>query len=425
MGKVKNFVGSEEFVDHLEDLRFDSLLKKKRGMMESFRPSYGSNSKGDDKEINRHCYEIDMEEDSMDLEYETFLNNLKQFGYGHDHDHEEELEMDPHYKMFLENLKEDVDGESYSVEILMSSGISEIIRYGGKEEGSFKNVDRKRNFKSDSKRVKAKVPETLGEFFREAKTEMPKTVKKSWEIRNEGSKNKVRDVPCEEIKTPVDENKVKEKAEVDFVPCKSSGEPSKKMNCDMMDKSWAQFLDSLDKPGNNMELSHESDDTSIHWKNDGSCSDLEIFELDNIPFHEGGYTPFVPSKCFQSLPGEESWDGIRTSNPSQFREKLMDRLKIPYDRLEFEKLWREVTYRKPVQGVRELRHGRMKPYPTKTDGKSYLDWYKELGMKIDEFRHDRCKILYLLRGFFFWLENTSHEGAFQPWLDPLYLNALG
>ena len=54
----------------------------------------------------------------------------------------------------------------------------------------------------------------------------------------------------------------------------------------------------------------------------------------------------------------------------------MDRLKIPYDRLEFEKLWQEVTYRKPVQGVRELRHGRMKPYPTKTNGKSYLDWYK-------------------------------------------------
>ena len=124
MGKVKNVVGSEEVVDLLEDLRFDSLLKKKCGKMESFRPSYGSNSKGDDKEINRHCYEIDMKEDSMDSEYEMFLNNLKQFAYGHDHDHEEELEIDPHYKMFLEKLKEDVDGEPYSVEILMSSGVS-------------------------------------------------------------------------------------------------------------------------------------------------------------------------------------------------------------------------------------------------------------------------------------------------------------
>ena len=251
MGKVKNVVGSEEVVDLLEDLRFDSLLKKKCGKMESFRPSYGSNSKGDEKEI-------DMKEDSMDSGYEMFLNNLKQFAYGHDHDHEEELEIDPHYKMFLEKLKEDVDGESYSVEILMSSGISEIIRYEGKEEGSLMNVDRKRNFKSDSKRV---------------------------------------NVPSEEIKTPVNENKVKEKAEVDFVPCKSSGEPSDKMNCDTIDESWAQFLD---KPGNNMELSHESVDTSIHRKNDRS-SDLEIFELDNIPLHEGGYTPFVTSKCFQSL----------------------------------------------------------------------------------------------------------------------------
>ena len=54
----------------------------------------------------------------------------------------------------------------------------------------------------------------------------------------------------------------------------------------------------------------------------------------------------------------------------------MDLLKIPYDRQEFENLWREATYRKPVQGCKELRHGRMKPYPTKTNGKSYLDWYE-------------------------------------------------
>ncbi|XVF36994.1 hypothetical protein REPUB_Repub19eG0106700 [Reevesia pubescens] len=283
-------------------------------------------------------------------------------------------------------------------------------------------MERKRSFMSDSRIVKVKVSENLGGFLGKAKTETLKTVKKSCEIVNEGSKNKVRDVPSEERKSPVDEDTVKEEAEVDSVPCKSSGEPSKKMNCVMIDPSFAQFLDSY--PGNSMELSHESDHTSIHQKNDGSCSDLEILEFDNITFNEGDFTPFVPSKCYQSLPGEESWGGIRTSSQSQFRDKLMDLLKIPYSREEFENLWREVTHRKPVQGVKDLRHGRMKPYSTKTGGKSFLDSHKELRMKVDEFRCDRRKLLYLLRGFFFWLKYSPHEGAFQPWLDSLFLNAL-
>ncbi|XVE60264.1 hypothetical protein DITRI_Ditri05aG0115000 [Diplodiscus trichospermus] len=428
-------------------------MKRKRGVMESSRPSYSNDSKVDDEEINEHYNEIDMKEDSLDPNCEIFLNNLEQFGYGHDHDHdheeelndlegrdgescwfdadykifmenlredgdgisysvefptrsgisniiryegkEEELENDPqykifsenlredgdgesylvdaNYKMFLDNLREDRDGVSYSVEILTSSGISNIIRYEGKEEESFKSVDRKRNFKNDSKREKAKVPENLSGFSRKTKTEMPKTVKKSWEMENEGSKNNVRDLASEDIKTLVGENEVEEEAEVNYVPCKSSREPSKKMTCDMIDERWAQFLESLDKRGNNMEPSHESDDTSIHLKNDGSCSDLEIVALDNI----GDHTPFVPSKCYQSLPGEESWDVIRTPSQSQFREKLMDLLKIPYDRQEFENLWQQVTNRKPVEGNRELRHGLLKLYPTKVNGKSYLDWYKE------------------------------------------------
>ena len=68
------------------------------------------------------------------------------------------------------------DGQSYSVEILISSGILFIISYVEKEEGSSENVDRKRNSKSDSKRVKAKVHENLGSFFKKAKTEIPKYI---------------------------------------------------------------------------------------------------------------------------------------------------------------------------------------------------------------------------------------------------------
>ncbi|KAK8308904.1 hypothetical protein V6Z12_D02G092600 [Gossypium hirsutum] len=163
---------------------------------------------------------------------------------------------------------------------------------------------------------------------------------------------------------------------------------------------------------------------STHQKNDGSCPDVEVFTLDNMPLCKGDYTPFVPSKCYQSLAGEECGDGIRSSSPSLFREQLMDLLKTPYNREEFQNLWRDVTQRKPVQGVKDLRHGRMKSYSTKTVGKSYLDWYKDLRTTVDEFRPDTRKVLCLLRGFFFWLKNTAHEGAFKPWTDRSYLKAL-
>ncbi|GMI89576.1 hypothetical protein like AT4G01170 [Hibiscus trionum] len=103
----------------------------------------------------------------------------------------------------------------------------------------------------------------------------------------------------------------------------------------------------------------------------------------------------------------------------------MDLLKIPYNKHELSNLWREVTERKPAQGVKELGHRRMKSYSTKTEGKSYLDQYEALRKKVEEFRDDRRKVLYLLRGFFFWLKNTPHEGAFQPWMDSLYLKSFG
>ncbi|EOY16456.1 Uncharacterized protein TCM_035219 isoform 1 [Theobroma cacao] len=442
MGGVENHISD----DILEDLRFYSRLKKERGMLENFRPSCGSNGKRNKKIMNKQCNEIDMEESIKDSDYETFISSLEQYGYGHDHDHDREKgkERDPQYEMFLENLKP--DGTSYLAEIPLSSGLSIIIRYEEKEQESFENVERMRNFKSNSKRVKAEVPDYLdgfsrkaktdlrrikanvpensGGFSRKAKAETTKTVKKDLKIGEKKRKEKARDVPNGERKSAVDENQVKEEAEDDSVPHRSSGEPSKKMSLDMVDESWEEFLNSRSKRDEKMVFSDESGHDGRHWKDDESSSDVEILASDNIPFHEGGYTPFVPAKSYQSLTGDESWEGIKNFSLSQFREKLMNLLKKPYDQEEFDYLWREVTYKKPVQGVRDLRNGRMKAYSTKTDGKSYLDWYKKLKMKIDEFRCDRHKILCLLRGFFFWLENTAHEGSFQPWLDSLYLNAL-
>ncbi|KAK8624123.1 hypothetical protein V6N13_065477 [Hibiscus sabdariffa] len=339
-------------------------------------------------------YEIDRE----DSEYGQYFNNPEQFrcrpDAAADDDDDDELK-NREYSRFIENLKE--DEVSYSVEFPISSDISIVLRYEGEEEESFENVDRHRNFMSNSKREKAKVRGNYVGFSGKTRADTPKTAKKSLEIGVGGAKKRLRDISGPERKRD-DESKLEEGAEADPVSCKSSG---RLMNCVVKDEIQEEVPDSFDKSGINPEV--------------------EVFTLDNMPLLEGDYMPFVPSKCFA---GEEYGDGIRGSSPYQFREKLMDLLKIPYNEQELSSLWREVTKRKPVQGVKELRHGRMKSYSTKTEGKSYLDWYKELRMKVEEFRDDQRKLLYLLRGFFFWLKNTAHEGAFQPWRDSLYLKGF-
>ncbi|KAH1096807.1 hypothetical protein J1N35_013728 [Gossypium stocksii] len=186
-------------------------------------------------------------------------------------------------------------------------------------------------------------------------------------------------------------------------------------------ESLKEFLGSLDKIP---EFIHGTYNTNVNRKYDRSCSDLNILTLDDT--REGGYAPFVPST---SLAVEECKDAIRTPSQPQFREKVMALLRTPYDQKEFDNLWREVTYRKPMQGAGNICHRLIKNYSTKTKEKSLLDLHQgnsPTSMKIDEYRSDRCKLLCLFSGFFFWLEKLpSYEDAFPPWVDTLYLNALG
>ncbi|KAL4273834.1 hypothetical protein GQ457_13G021770 [Hibiscus cannabinus] len=363
-----------------------------------------------------------------DCEYGRYFNSLEQFRYhpaddDADADDEEELKENPEYKYFIENLKPDENGVSYSVELPVSSDRSIVLRYEGTEEESFENVDRQRNFKSNSKGEKAKVPGNSGGFLGKARADVPETVMKSSETGDYGSKKRSTDVAGQKRKRD-DMNGLGEGAEANPISCKSSGGSSKPMNCVVKDESEVKLPDSFDKSGMNTELGDEKGHTSKPHKNDESCSEVEIFTLDNMPLLDGGYTPFVSSNCYQLVAAEAFGDGIRGSSPSQFREKLMSLLKVPYNRQEFDDLWLKVTKRKPAQGVKESRRGKMRSYSTKPEGKSYLDWHKELRIKVEEYRDDPHKVLYLLRGFFFWLENTAHEGAFQPWLDSLYLKGL-
>ncbi|KAK7350776.1 hypothetical protein VNO77_09718 [Canavalia gladiata] len=106
-----------------------------------------------------------------------------------------------------------------------------------------------------------------------------------------------------------------------------------------------------------------------------------------------------------------------------FKEKLMEELKVPYCEDEHKKLLQDISVRKPVQHHKDLR-GRIKIYDEDYPGFSFLDHHVDLAEKIDSVHDDHPRVLNLLRGFFYWLKNLSHEGAFMPWRDPSCLDVL-
>ncbi|KAM3683024.1 hypothetical protein ACB098_12G115300 [Castanea mollissima] len=101
----------------------------------------------------------------------------------------------------------------------------------------------------------------------------------------------------------------------------------------------------------------------------------------------------------------------------------MEILRRPYNEMEYKKLMHEVSYRRPKKRDRELRSG-TKSYSMKSCSKSYLDQYSGFKRKIKSVQSDHHRVLNLARGFFFWLQNLSHEGAFQPWKDKSCLGVL-
>ncbi|CAM8878213.1 unnamed protein product [Rhodiola kirilowii] len=118
-------------------------------------------------------------------------------------------------------------------------------------------------------------------------------------------------------------------------------------------------------------------------------------------------------------------DEGQTGDDSSFREELMNILLKPYDQVEYESLMEEASKRRPLERYGELRWGRTRTSELQVLGKSYLDYHKDLAKAIEESSGDPQKVLTLLRGFIFWLQNLTRDGAFQPWKDKQSLEVLG
>ncbi|RWR73328.1 matrix metalloproteinase-2-like protein [Cinnamomum micranthum f. kanehirae] len=87
-------------------------------------------------------------------------------------------------------------------------------------------------------------------------------------------------------------------------------------------------------------------------------------------------------------------------------------LNRPFDQEEHDMLLDEAKTQKRLERSRDLR-SRSVSYATKGRSSSYFDHYPDLERQI--MFSNPHKSLALLRGFFFWLKNLSHEGAFPPW----------
>ncbi|XP_057773311.1 uncharacterized protein LOC130992618 isoform X2 [Salvia miltiorrhiza] len=143
----------------------------------------------------------------------------------------------------------------------------------------------------------------------------------------------------------------------------------------------------------NEELMKVNDDDD-----DDSCSDLEI--IDSTTF-------------YKAIKGSNSHHRDETGL-SEFRRKVIAALEKPFDKEEYNKLWRDIKLHKPKERHLDLRCGRERQVGTQEDGKSYLDYYPALDRKLRQVQGDRPKRLNLLRGFFLWIKQPEE---FFPWLD--------
>ncbi|KAK2659411.1 hypothetical protein Ddye_005944 [Dipteronia dyeriana] len=412
--------------------------------------------------------DVDMEIVTIDSDYENFFNDMEQLVVADDvHSVDDDVNCDvsltllhsddgdilePHYMMFLDNLK--ADGNSYVLTLPFSSGTPLVVKYEKDDEfdlenlGTLKGFAVKENIKganilkgllerenvegqrrilesssgrekiespkeflrSDSRRENDETLSNLPYAVKRVKTGNPRTFRNALRKKNKEVQKTLRNVRMIDRKTPVVEKNVEMEAE-NLLYCTTKDHKS-----DFMDESYQEFLNSLEEVGQNLVYAPEGGEKLVYEKDEASDSDSEIIILNDNPYSNGNCTPFVQSKLCVDVEDDGFIGRLPGCKESQFREKLMKILQKPYDHKEFKDLKREASRRRPKKLSRELR-GVTKTCTLKSLGKSYLDEYKDLAKKIDEVR-DRRRVLKLLRGFFFWLQNLSFEdGAFKPWLD--------
>lgn len=349
--------------------------------------------------------------DVADADYIMVLDNLKKkkkwcVDYADGSNDEDNFSdvFDPHYLMFLNHLKK--DGKSYVLELASDSsdnGESIVVKYENPETVLRNNLGRKKC--ESSRRVQRSTigrkklensGRVLGSNSRRQKIESPK-------------------LPCRSnLVTRLTESPRKvlwrnsKGRKTECFRQTSRGKLKGKSNqgkSELSDESVLEFMKFV-KDGQHMVYAPSGGKEVVYTESD---SDSEVVVFDHNPFSDGNDTLFV------AIGDEGCREIITRSSQYEFREKLKEILQKPYDRKECNRRMLEASCRKPLEHDGER---------LDSDGKSYLDYYPDLAALVDQAQRDKPRILNLLRGLFYYLQNLSHEGQFKPWLDSECLRIL-
>ncbi|KAJ4967556.1 hypothetical protein NE237_019405 [Protea cynaroides] len=268
----------------------------------------------------------------------------------------EEDDIDSDYKAFLDNLK--ADENSYIYEMKNEDGKSISFKYERWDE-SLHETDRERN------------PEL--------------------------------NISSQEKRGSVMEEEIESESSTSEDYCPLSSEHKNDMEYSEVDESYELFLSKLSQNGESMILEYDEDvERDVQY-----CS-RQKFQRSPSPNPLNLSMDEDECSCIEVLEGD--------CNFSQYRERLMVLLRMPYSEQDYRDLKYLAQTKKPMEKDRELR-GRWASYPTDKSRLSYCDHYHDFKQVFESAPHHRSIRFNLLRGFFYYLKNLSHEGLFKPWRD--------
>ncbi|KAJ8762943.1 hypothetical protein K2173_023072 [Erythroxylum novogranatense] len=345
----------------------------------------------------------------------------------HDDSHNDDAgdDMDPHYKMYIEKLRQ--NGDSYFLEAPTINGVMEIVGYEAcneqYESGTVEN------------------PKAMGTFQASKQTNDERDFQncsRRFETLRQRRARKRRD-KMGTRGVLVTENLVVEEKMKKFVLDPSSSElndhvsnrssarvlgsvNSKIENMDVVDETYRNFLNCVRQEGSYVVFAPKNGKEMILEKYEESSADSEVIVVDVDPFSDDAHTPFVTSK-YILVESDECIENSIGKSCLRFRDGVMEILEKPFDEKEYQDLLNEATLKRKVVRDKELRSG-PKQFQLPGPGKSYLDQHRDLAAIIDSSENDKPKVLNLLRGFFYWLQRVAHNGVFKPWLDFSCLEVL-
>ncbi|KAI9075976.1 hypothetical protein K1719_042048 [Acacia pycnantha] len=225
------------------------------------------------------------------------------------------------------------------------------------------------------------------------------------------------------------------------------GESESEVQCEGDDEDYQLFLNSSRLDGDSLICMPERDITITYGESEsegertddnnliympenglaavyGEECDQSSTDSEPIILHPSQHYEDSPSICSESYRSFCLADE-RNHKDSLYRKGLMEELERPYNQKELDKLLQVASHERLKELHREMRHGVTKDRPKGGDDNktSYLKMHSGLQNAINQVKEPN-KVLFLLRGFFYWLKHVPQGGAFRPWLDASCLKML-